>query len=538
MKYCRSCGKELNDSANFCTSCGTKCIDSVNAQRQSVGNSPYQNSFANNVQTQTNHKSSRKASRPKYSDAAQNTVQGGFLKKKKPKKSSFAKKFIRFIAACIVLAIFVGAAVSGIWLFATSEGKVIRALYTQEYDTASKIIKNDYSAAQSTILIHAVRWRIGEIKKDFTKDRITFSSALAELDSLSELGISGILADVNNARSALESLDLSKEHFEKAEQFYSSGVYTNAIVYYRLVSEDDPNYRLAKKNAAEAEKQYREQVINISKDCTDSISLSEAIATLYSALDLLPNDTKIIKQISICEEEYSKLVKSDTLTAAKSYADKNDYKNAVLTLKTLIDSDMANTEITSTYNSYCFSYVSQSINQANNLITAKKFDEALTILSETARYVPDNATLANKIAEVKELQPLPISSLTPVVSDYWGQWNTADAKDTFGNDYSSACNYMKLGEWSERDHYAEYRLYGKYTTLTGSIVPHSDSNKDRISYLQIYVDDRLVYTSQDINRKTDPIDFSINVSGADYVKINVHTEYVAFVILYDVQLWQ
>ncbi len=541
MKYCRSCGKELNDSANFCTSCGTKCVDSVDTQRQYAESSPYQNFSATKVSAQTAHTSSRKASRSKYYDPAQDATWGTFPKKKKRKKTSFAKKFIRFIAACIVLAIFAGAALSGVWLFTTSEGKTIRALYTQEYDEASRMIKNDYSVAQSTVLIRIIRWRIEEIKKDFAKDRITFTSALAELDSLDDLGIVGILSDVNNARSALESLDMSKECFGRAEQFYSSGVYSNAIVYYRMVSEDDANYKLAKKKENDATKLYREQVLDACKNCTDSDSISEAVGSLYDALDLIPNDSKILKQISIYEEEYGKLVKSDALNTARAHADKNDYKNAVVTLKALIDSIDAKEvtkEITSAYNSYCSSYVSQVINEAGNKVKAKKYDEALALLNEALKIVPDNVTLQKEIVEVKELQPLPISSLTPVVSDYWGTWNTADAKDTFGNDYSTACNYMKLGNWAyERDQYAEYRLYGKYSTLTGSIAPHSDSDKDRISYLQIYVDDKLVYTSRDINRKTDPIDFSINVSGADYVKINVHTEYDAFAILYNVQLW-
>lgn len=56
----------------------------------------------------------------------------------------------------------------------------------------------------------------------------------------------------------------------------------------------------------------------------------------------------------------------------------------------------------------------------------------------------------------------------------------------------------------------------------------------------------LVYTSPTIGRKTDLIDFSVDISGADYIKIVVDVDneesfwsdtYINCMLLMDCQLW-
>ena len=92
---------------------------------------------------------------------------------------------------------------------------------------------------------------------------------------------------------------------------------------------------------------------------------------------------------------------------------------------------------------------------------------------------------------------------------------------------------------------AEYRVYGKYKYISGALSPHADINEDAYSQVKIYADDRLVYTSPAIGRKTDLVNFNADISGADYIKIVVkvmqsgtsHSESKNSLILMDVQLW-
>lgn len=161
-----------------------------------------------------------------------------------------------------------------------------------------------------------------------------------------------------------------------------------------------------------------------------------------------------------------------------------------------------------------------------------------SLLKKAIAVVPDSTTLSDKLQNAEEHKPISITTLREINSGEWGTWNTGSPIDPFENDYSSACNYVILGgrEW-ERDSYIEYRLYGKYSILSGTVATHIESEDGRISRLQIYADDVLIYTSADLGRKTDAIPFSVDVSGAEYIKIVVHTDYRAVSILSNVELW-
>ena len=92
---------------------------------------------------------------------------------------------------------------------------------------------------------------------------------------------------------------------------------------------------------------------------------------------------------------------------------------------------------------------------------------------------------------------------------------------------------------------AAYRVYGKYKYISGALSPHADINEDAYSQVKIYADDKLVYTSPAIGRKTDLVNFNADISGADYIKIVVkvmqsgtsHSESKNSLILMNVQLW-
>ena len=92
---------------------------------------------------------------------------------------------------------------------------------------------------------------------------------------------------------------------------------------------------------------------------------------------------------------------------------------------------------------------------------------------------------------------------------------------------------------------AEYRVYGKYKYISGALSPHADINEDAYSQVKIYADDKLVYTSPAIGRKTDLVKFNADISGADYIKIVVEVKRREekdgnnkdSLILMDVQLW-
>lgn len=94
--------------------------------------------------------------------------------------------------------------------------------------------------------------------------------------------------------------------------------------------------------------------------------------------------------------------------------------------------------------------------------------------------------------------------------------------DRLKNRYDNAFVMAKLGSqgtYGARDKY-EWYINGKYNKVKGVI---SFSNEDNyvegyIGRLKIYADDILVYTSPDINYKSGPIPFDIDITGAKFLR--------------------
>ncbi len=134
----------------------------------------------------------------------------------------------------------------------------------------------------------------------------------------------------------------------------------------------------------------------------------------------------------------------------------------------------------------------------------------------------------------QRVETVSLSDLRVINTHRWS-WNLGTPTDTFGTDHSDGCNYVivSLGEA-----YIEYRLEGKYSKLTGTIAPHENMGENGQGYVHIYADDKLVYSSPTVFRKTDPFDFSVDVSGADYIKIYTD-RYTSseYMIISDLKLW-
>lgn len=551
MKYCTSCGKELNDRAKFCTGCGKAWADTLaeDVQQIPLPKKPLQQEKPP-VTEIPNHEEIPPAKEVIQEETPQDVP--NFQTEPMPednsadnpadKKKSLSKgKIVLYSVLAVSLVTAIVAAVLVLRWYTSTEQQILRALDAGDYDSVVVIMEEDTSANESKALEDQLKERIANIKTGFKDETIEYASAKMELDTIKELNVDGVSSELSAVRTYVDQLNESRTNFSTAEFFYTTGNYAEAITDYRLVIEDDKNYTIAVEKLADAVNKYREEILTKAMEFADAEFYSDAIALLNEALKTIPNDTIITEQIRIYEKDNSEKLKADALETASNYAKDGDYLNAFKSLTSIMKSQANDAELVSAYNKYCDQYAAQIIREVDVKVSEKDFDGAISSLNTALKNLSSNKVLTDKLEEVKEKRPISITSLVTINSGYWDDWNSADAKDTFGNDYSTACNYVKLQGYhlgsANLDHYIEHRLYGDYTSLTGSIVPHSDSKEDRISYLQVYVDDELVYTSADIGRKTDLIDFSIDVTGAEYVKIVVYTEAWASVILYDVQLW-
>lgn len=548
MKYCTSCGKELSDRAKFCTACGKKCSEDPVEQPIQVPEEPAQTEGLHHIDSSCQEPISEVM--PREETHREDTIPQAKAEQqdspkeppKKEKKSPSRKKVILFCVLGLVLAIVI--AVGGLifqW-YNSTEQQILRALDAGNYDTAVVIIEEDSSASESETLADQLRERISSIKTGFVDGTVEYASAKKELDAIKRLRINSVSSELNAVQTYVDNLNESRTNFATAESFFSTGDYAEAILNYRLVIEDDVNYTVATEKLTDAINKYRDEILVKATEYASSELYTDAIALLNEALEIIPNDTKITEQIRIYEKNNVEKLKADALNTAADYAKNGDYLNAFKALNGVMKSQAADAELVSAYNKYCDQYVAQIIDEVDEKVVGKDFEGAISSLNTALKNLPNNEALVSRMEDVKAKQPVPITALLAVNTSYWGEWNSGTPTDPFGNDYSSACNYVifrgsLLGIGSDMDHYAEYRLYGNYTTLTGTIATHIDCPENKINRLQIYSDNELVYTSDDLGRKTDAINFSVDVGGVEYVKIVVYTDSGAYAILSNVQLW-
>jgi hypothetical protein len=104
---------------------------------------------------------------------------------------------------------------------------------------------------------------------------------------------------------------------------------------------------------------------------------------------------------------------------------------------------------------------------------------------------------------------------------------TEDDKDNTGTSYENGLKFNMRGSdiWDNKstESTREYLLNGKYAKFDGNFVLHYDSRTSNYvsSVLKVYGDDKLLYTSSDLEEGTLPQKFSIDTEGVIKLKITI-----------------
>ncbi len=106
-------------------------------------------------------------------------------------------------------------------------------------------------------------------------------------------------------------------------------------------------------------------------------------------------------------------------------------------------------------------------------------------------------------------------AFNPVNSYRW-EPNEGSLKDSLDNDYSVSLPYIIAGD----EAYGEYYTNGHFSKIQGKIAPHENMSNNNTVQLKIYADDILVYSSKDINRKTESFEFNVDINNAKFIIIS------------------
>lgn len=444
-------------------------------------------------------------------------------KKEKKKMKKWKKVLITVSIVVLCLAVAAGAIVYK-W-YNSSEQQILRAVDAGDYDKALEILEEDSNAGESDELIRNLQDRIAAVRTGFSQNEIEYTVAQMEISSIQKMKLKDLDGDIAEALDYIDRVNESRTHFNTAESFLDSENYAEAIEQYQMVIEDDTNYETAKAQLAVAVDKYRESALSKAASHADTDNYKEAISILQAALEDLPNDAAITEQLEIYQSDFAAKTKTDTLAAAEEFAEAEDYVNAMKTIQDAMSGTDSDADFTAAYNQYYDKYIAQTVAAADAKVAEKDYAGAISILNAALKNAAGDSTLTAKLDEVNAAKPVLLSELKAINrSDAWPTWNEGTPVDPFGNDYTYASNYWIFDRshdsWDgEESFYVEYRLYGKYKTLTGTIAAYTTMSTDGKCYFQVFADDRLRYTSPTVVRKTDAFQLSVDISDADYIRI-------------------
>lgn len=128
-----------------------------------------------------------------------------------------------------------------------------------------------------------------------------------------------------------------------------------------------------------------------------------------------------------------------------------------------------------------------------------------------------NATENEANSQNSNITAVNLLDLKPVA----GSLNKFSNKRTNKNELWSEGFRVLFNEYSVASNgYAEFLAGGQYTTLTATIALPDDVGKYAIGCLEVYGDnDTLLYSSDDMDYKSDAISVRVDISGQQYIKL-------------------
>lgn len=495
--FCEKCGEVLIENSKFCGKCGNPVVMMQENPIGQVGFSMQEPSIMPEV------------------DAVVSNVTNS----KKPKKKMKKWKRTLIIIGLIILVIIV----SGLGIYFTSATfKIQKALGK---DNAMEVVQLYNGSIYGKLIQEPIA---NSLIKDYMKDMVDaykenpkdYEQTYETISTLMQLANKDLM---DTAKEYLDEIVIhfgDYETYELAEELYASGEYEAAIKKYETIAKESDYYENAQEKKDECASDFKEYVLD---EVTSPQSLEEyetALTLLAVAIETIEDNEELMEKETELTAEYLVLVKETALEDATKAVTEEDYASAMEDLSWAIEKLPDDTELNSMLTTVVTTYESGIIGLVDTYVAEKNYNQAIKTLNAALTVLPNSSVLSTKLQQVEDAKPISLTTLTAINGGF--DWNIGQPIDSFGNTYNTATNYavIKAPSW-EMESYAEYRLYGDYSTFNFSVSPSTELPEEGYGYVQIYVDDKLAFTTNSVTRKTDMQQCSVDVTNAEYIKIVV-----------------
>lgn len=247
----------------------------------------------------------------------------------------------------------------------------------------------------------------------------------------------------------------------------------------------------------------------------ESNDYAEALAILDTAEQVLGKQERL-------DEEREKIQKAQLFNAISRYEEASDYPAAIRAIEQSNTAVQKDPDVIQKLNSLKMIYRDKVIIDADSALKESGYSEAIKIINDGLSVLSSDEKLLAKIKEYEAYVPVNLFSM-----EFFEASATYDvvrgpniATDNIGEEHSES---YTLVDSSHSNAWATYRINGDYSKLTGCfflLFEERSTKTDQV--LSIYGDDKLLFTVT-ITGGTEPVDFSVDISGVKYLKISYHT---------------
>lgn len=173
-------------------------------------------------------------------------------------------------------------------------------------------------------------------------------------------------------------------------------------------------------------------------------------------------------------------------------------------------------------------YKTSEMTKAEEAAATGDYAGAIAILYDMSEHLDNDSDFSDKKEYYAGLVPMNLTEMeTFDESDGWGDLYI-NADDHLGNSFNNCYIVGPYTSYGSRYDYAEYYVNAKYVSISGIIATGINQDVDEIGRVEIYGDDELLYTSENVTAKTEPFNFNVNITGKKYYYKGVDSIYSGF----------
>ncbi len=230
-----------------------------------------------------------------------------------------------------------------------------------------------------------------------------------------------------------------------------------------------------------------------------------ALAEVNVGLKSYPSDEGLKTKAGEYTAALNAALIEEAILSAEEFAKQKDFLNAYKTIEHAIASIGEAAELTAKATEYEKECVEDISYRMDALIAEEEIADAKNLIQEAHEILPNNITITQLWEELQLYREVSVRSLTPI--NETGSWNNTDVKlqNALGEEFSDASNFFIPYQGS----YGEYYIEGKYSVVTGKLTSYCNMEEERISNLQIWADDTIIYNSPPVTQKTKQFSFVV-----------------------------